>query len=107
MTAKLTKAINGNTRMLKVIHQVSWRDHIKNLELYGNLPKLSTKIQQRRMTFGGHCYQNSELVASQFVLMQSTNERKYRGRQRTTYLDILLKDTGLKTVDDLENCTIE
>ena len=41
MTANLTKAIDGvHTRMLRDVHQVSWRDHITNLELYRNLPKL-------------------------------------------------------------------
>ena len=51
MTANLIKAIDGvYTRMLRDVHQVSWRDHITNMELYGNLSKLSTKIQQRWVT---------------------------------------------------------
>ena len=105
MTANLTKAIDGvNTRILRVVHQVSWRDHTKNRELYGNLPKLSTKIQQRRMKFVGHCYRNSELVASQLVLWQPTLGRKNRERQRSTYVDSLLKDTGLKSVEEVANC---
>ena len=43
-----------------------------------NLPKLSTKIQQRRMLFPGHNYRNSELVqvASQLVLWQPAHGRK-------------------------------
>ena len=90
MTANLTKAIDGvYTRMLIVVHQVSWRDHITNL------PKLK---------FAGHCYRNSELVASQLVLWQPTHGKKNKGRQRATYVDTLLKDTGLNTVDEVANC---
>ena len=100
------KAIDGvYTRMLRVVHQVSWRDHITSLELYGNLPKLSTKIQQRRVKFAGHCYRNSEqLVASQFVLWQPTHARKNRGGERASYVDTLLKETGLNTIEEVANC---
>ena len=100
MTANLTKAIAGvYTRMLRVVHQVSWRDHTTNRELYGNLPKLSTKIQQRWMKFAVHCYRNSELVASQLVLWQPTHRRT-----ASNYVDTLLKDTGLNTLEEEENC---
>ena len=36
LTKALTKSINGcYTRMLRMAQNVSWRDHITNLELYG------------------------------------------------------------------------
>ena len=101
MTAKLTKAIDGvYTRMLRVLHQVCWRDHFTNVVLYRNLPKLSTKIQRMRMKFASHCYRNSELVASQLVLWQPIHGRKNRGRQLTAYVDILLKDTKIKIINE-------
>ena len=46
---------------------------------------------------------NSELVASQLVLWQPTRERKNGGRQRATYVDTLLKDTELNTVEEVAN----
>ena len=104
MAANLTKS--GDvvyTRMLRVVHQMSWRDNITNQDLYANLLKLSTKIQQRRMKFAVHCYWNSELVASQLVLWQPTHRRKNSGRQRVTYVDTLLKDTRLNTVEEVAN----
>ena len=103
MTAKLTKAIDGvYTRILRVVHHVSWRDHITNRELNGNLPKLST----RRIRFAGYCFQNSKLVVSRLLLWHPTHGRKNRGRQRATYVDTHLKDTGhgLNTVEEVANC---
>ena len=55
------------------------------------------------MKFAVPCYRNSELVASQLDLWQPAHGRKNRGRQLTSYIDILLKDTGLKTVDEVAN----
>jgi hypothetical protein len=32
-----------------------WKDHVKNIDLYKTLPRISTRLQQRRMVFAGHC----------------------------------------------------
>ena len=51
----MTKSINGcYTRMLRMAQNVSWRDHIINLELYGNIPALSEKIGERWLCLAGH-----------------------------------------------------
>ena len=77
MTVNLTKAFDDvYIRMLRVVHQVSWSDHTKNWDIYGNLPKLSTNIQHRRMKFAGHGYRKSELEASQLMLWQPTHGKK-------------------------------
>ena len=56
LTKALTKSINGcYTRMLRMAQNVSWRDHITNLELYGNIPPLSEKIKERWLRLAGHC----------------------------------------------------
>ena len=65
-----------STLELRVVHQVSWRDLITNWELYGNLLKLSTKIQQRWMKFAVHCYWNSELVASQRAMAANPQQKE-------------------------------
>ena len=104
MTAKLTKAIDGvYSKMSRVLRQVCWRDNITNREIYGSLPKLSKKIQQRQMQFVSHCYHIPELVASQLVRWQPIHVGKNRGRQLTSCDGILLKDTMLKIVDELVN----
>ena len=33
------------TRMLRTVLNVSWRDHITDEDLYGHLPKVSSKIR--------------------------------------------------------------
>ena len=58
------KALDGvYTRMLRVALNVSWEDHITNVNLYGKLPRLSDKIRQRRMRLAGHCVRHPELSA--------------------------------------------
>ena len=56
LTVKNEKALDGvYTRMLRAALNVSWEDHISNVDLYGNLPRLSDTIRQRRMRLAGHC----------------------------------------------------
>ena len=41
-TKSLEKNIDGTyTRLLRTVFNVSWSDHLKNRELYGNLPKVT------------------------------------------------------------------
>ena len=50
LTKKFTKQLDGcYTRMLRMALNVSWKSHLTNEQLYGELPKVSTKVQQRRM----------------------------------------------------------
>ena len=72
------------------------------MELYGNLPKLSTKSQQRRMKLEGHCYRNSEPVSLCYGI-QHRGERTGED-SLYAYVDTLLKDTGLNTVEEVANC---
>ena len=30
-------------------------DHVKNIDLYGKLPRVSVRLRERRLTFAGHC----------------------------------------------------
>ena len=38
----------------------SWRDHVTNEDLYGHLPKVSSKIRERPMRAAGHCLRHKE-----------------------------------------------
>ena len=76
----------------------SWRFlscNTPNIQLYGELPPVSTKVQQRRMRLAGHCVRHDDEVANKLVLWQPTDT--IRGRQKITYVDNLLQDTGLGT----------
>ena len=47
LTSKLEKKLNGAyTRMLRAALNRSWKDHLTNKELYGNIPLISKAIQQ-------------------------------------------------------------
>ena len=68
--------------MLRMVKNISWRDHLTNNELYGNLPKISVKIRQRRMRLAGHCIRHEDEIANKLVLWQPNGGRVRRGRQK-------------------------
>ena len=102
LTPKLEKQLDGcYTRMLRTIFNINWRQHVTNKELYGNIPKVSDKIRERRMRFAGHCLRNVKEPVSKLVLWVPTSGHRSRGRPTKTYIDILKRDTGLE-LDDLK-----
>ena len=45
----LEKRINGcYTRMLRMVLNISWKAKLTNKQLYGNLPKLTEIVKERR-----------------------------------------------------------
>ena len=102
LTKKLNKQLDGcYTRMLRMALNVSWKSHLTNEQLYGELPKVSMKVQQRRMRLAGHCIRHTEEIANSLVLWQPTVGKTGRGRRRINYVDNLLQDTGMDNVDEL------
>jgi hypothetical protein len=64
LTKALSKALDGcYTRMLRMVLNISWKDHVTNVELYGDLPKVTDKIAARRLSLAGHCQRHPELPA--------------------------------------------
>ena len=47
---------------------ILWKDKVSNITLYGSLPRLSNKLQSRRLKMAGHCIRHPELLASDLVL---------------------------------------
>ena len=68
-----------------------------NKVLNGNLPKLSTKIRQRRTRFAGHFYRSKDEPVSSIVLWTPKHGSRKPGRPAITYTDILKMDTGLES----------
>ncbi len=102
VTKDLEKTLNGcYTRMLRMASNVSWKDHMTNEELYGDLPPVTLKIRQRKLRLAGHCWRHKEEIASDLVLWEPLDGKRKRGRQRTTYVDNLLDDTGLDNTKEL------
>ena len=104
MTATMKKRLDGcYTKMLRMVQNISWRSHTTNAELYGNLPKVSTKVQQRRMRLAGHLVRHREEIGHHLVLWQPTDGRASRGRRKKTFVDNLLEDTGASNVTELKD----
>ena len=83
ITKTMKKQLDGcYTRMLRMALNVSWKQHITNIQLYGELPPVSTKVQQRRMRLAGHCVRHEDEVANKLVLWQPTDGHANRGRQK-------------------------
>ena len=82
ITQTMKRHLDGcYTRMLRMALNVSWKQHIPNIQLYVELPPVSTKVQQRRMRLAGHCVRHDDEVANKLVLWQPTDWQANRGRQ--------------------------
>ena len=105
LTRALSKALDGcYTRMLRMAMNFSYKDHITNVELYGDLPKISDKIAGSRLKLAGHCYRHPELPAHKVVLWQPKHGKQGVGRPPTTMVNTLLSDAGINNVEELAAC---
>ena len=81
LTPTLQKSLDGcYTRMLRMVLNVDWRDHVSNKTLYGMLPRISQKIAYRRMGMAGHCCRHPELPASRLVLWEPNSWGEAEGK---------------------------
>ena len=83
------------TRMLRRVFDIHWKSHTTNLVLYGTIPKLSETVKQRRLRFSGHIYRHDDQPVHHLLFWQPDYGKRYRGRPRMTYPDVIYKDTGL------------
>ena len=95
----MTKAMSSGmddtyTRLLRHALNISWRQHVTNVNLYGDLPNISSVIQQRRLHLAGHCYQGDESVVSRLLWKPKHGYRR-PGRPKLDYVTFLTQDTGL------------
>ena len=96
LTPKLAKEIDGcYIRMLRAVLNVHWKQHITNKELYGELPKLSDKIRQRRLRFAGHCSRSQQ----ELLHWTPKHGRRKPGRPALNYSDILKQETGMESTE--------
>ena len=95
MTDTLSKRIDGTyTRLLRTALNVSWRQHLTNRQLYGNLPPVSSVIQVRRLQFAGHCYRSKNEVVNRVILWEPSHGRRSKGRPTKSYINILAAETS-------------
>ena len=108
LTKQMEKSLNGMyTRMLRMALNVSWKQHITNEDLYGDLPKVTSKIAMHRLKLAGHCVRHPEEIASQLVLWQPVRGRPGRGRKPTDFIDVIKQDTQLEDIEDIRRVMLD
>ena len=104
----LQKRLDGcYTRMLRMALDISWTQKLTNIQLYGELPPVSSKVAHRRMLIAGHCVRHPEEEASKLVLWQPKRGKRNKGRQAVTYIDTLMEDTGIDNVEELRTAMMD
>ena len=86
---------------------ISWKEKLTNVELYGSLSKITSVIRERRLRIAGHCVRHKEEIANQLVLWQPTTGQRSRGIQSVSYVDCLLEDTGADNVNEVETMMMD
>ena len=103
LTKQMEKSLDGTyTRMLRMALNISWKQHMTNEELYGKLPKVTSKIAMRRLRLAGHCVRHPEEIASQLVLWEPSRETANRGRKTVDFVDLIKRDTGLDSINEIK-----
>ena len=59
------------------------------------------------MQLAGHCVRHDDEVANKLVLCQPADGHANRGRQKLTYVDNLLQDTGLENISELQTVMMD
>ena len=103
LTKELEKKLDGcYTKMLRVVKNVSWKQHMRNEVLYGGIPKITTAIAAKRVRFSGQCWRSKGEFAHQLLLWEPTHGKRVCWRPRRTFIDQLADDTELQK-EDLAN----
>ena len=104
ISRKMELRIDGcYTRLLRRALNIIWKDHITNKILYGDLPKLTTTIRQRRMRFAGHCARATDQPVSELLFWTPSYGKRGKGAGHKTYLSMLKEDTLLKSPSEIKS----
>ena len=102
VSSSLKTKIDGTyTKLLRKVLNVRWQDHPTNLSLYQNLPKLSDKIQKRRLNFAGHCARATKQPVTPLLFWKPQQGTTSRGRPQKSYIQNILEDTNLQETSEV------
>lgn len=97
LSKNLEQRLDGcYTRMLRTAFNISWREHLTLEEIYGNLPRISQVLRERRLRFAGHCFRRIDEPVAKLVLWTPTQGRRNCGRPQLDYINQICNDTGFK-----------
>ena len=106
MNKTLTRMLDGAyNRLLRYALNVSWKDRVTNQLIFGDdITPISQRLQQRRLTFAGHCIRSPESapqpIADLLLWQPSPRLTRKRGR-RGNYRKRLCEETG-RNVEQLQ-----
>ena len=68
LTKQEEKSLDGTyTRMLRMVLNVGWNEHVTNTILYGSLKKVTDTIRTRRLQLAGHVFRDKSSPACHTV----------------------------------------
>ena len=83
LTKELEKKLDGcYTKMLRVVKNVPWKQHMRNDALHGEIPKMTTAIAAQRVRFSRHCWRRKDEIAHQLLLWEPTHGKRAPRRPR-------------------------
>ena len=65
-------------------------------------PKVSSKMQERRMKLAWHIWRHNDLVAHSVLFWDPKHSYRSPGRPKKTYFDTLCDDTGLRDAAEMQ-----
>ena len=68
-------------------------------EIYGDLPKVSEILRDRRLNFAAHCARRPNEPVSCLVFWNPPQGSRSQGRSRVTYPKLLSQDTSIPQQD--------
>ena len=96
LTKSMENRLDGTyTKLLRKALNVSWRDRMRNTELYGQLPSITDVIRTRRLRFIGHVWRREEETLHKLLLWDPSHGRRSRGRPKKTFVDQICEDSDV------------
>ena len=86
--------------MLRKVLNVNALDKIKYEGLYGKLPPISQIIQAARLKLADHVFRDKTSPSQFTVTWDPPHGNTSRGKPANTFVDTLLRDTGLASSAD-------
>ena len=101
----MEKRLDGvYTRLLMHVTHLSWKQHPNKTIVYCDLPPVSSIVRSKRVQFAGHCFRATSEIISPLVLWKPSSVG--RRSKKLTYVDTLVRDTGLD-IQDLKTAMLD
>lgn len=105
LSKRMEKRLDGvYTRLLMRVKHLSWKQHPNKTSIYGDLPPVSSIVRSKRVQFAGHCFRATSEIISPLVLWKPSSVG--RRSRKLTYVDTLVRDTGLD-IQDLKTAMLD